>query len=76
MPKYEVQTDTLCDGWVNCWTVTDENGERPDTYDTEAEAQAEIDELIDEADEQIKTGERDEDAGYCQDEFRIVEVPA
>jgi hypothetical protein len=45
--KYEVHTWTLCEGWVNCWLVTDEKGnEQPDSYPTIEAAQAEIDEIF------------------------------
>jgi len=58
--KYEVHTWTLCEGWVNCWMVTEEKGnERPDTYPTIEAAQAEIDELFEDIENQIKSGERD-----------------
>lgn len=40
--RFEIQTYTLCGGWVNCW-MTDE---RPETFATEAEAQAEIDQHV------------------------------
>jgi hypothetical protein len=47
MKKYAVLTETLCDGWVNCWTTGEADGsEAPSLFDTEAEAQAEIDDCI------------------------------
>ncbi len=40
---YEVQHFTLCDGWVNCWrTIDGEGREVPETFATEAAAQAAI----------------------------------
>jgi len=73
--RYEIHTWTLCQGWINCWTVTDENGhEVPDSYDTIKDAQAEIDELFDEIDQQIKSGEREPDEGYNREDYRIYDT--
>lgn len=73
---FEVQTFTFCDGWINCWSVSDEHGTRPETFSTQAEAQAEIDELFQDIALQIEVGERDPDDGYNRDEYQIVEIPA
>ena len=59
---YEVQTYTLFDGWVNCWGI---DGEL-EYFETEREAQAAIDEHIDDA--------REVGMWYTQDEFRIAAV--
>jgi hypothetical protein len=41
--KYEIQTFTLCDGWVNTWTHYDENdNEIPSTYDAYSHAQSDL----------------------------------
>ena len=72
---FEVQTFTLCDGWINCWSIEDEHGSRPETFDTHAEAQAEIDDFFEEIELQIEAGERDPDDGYSRDEYQIVEIP-
>jgi hypothetical protein len=69
---YEVHTWTLCDGWVNCWTVTDEKGnEKPDTYPTIEAAQAEIDDLIEDIKNEITSGERSPDDDYNPEDYRI-----
>ena len=73
---FEVQTFTLCDGWINCWSITDELGTRPETFSNEAEAQAEIDEFFHDIELQIEAGERDPEDGYSRDEYQIVEIPA
>lgn len=39
---YQVLTKTLCDGFINCWTIDG----KPWTFDTIEEAQAEIDDLL------------------------------
>lgn len=46
MARFEVQTGFTY-GWDNSWTDTDENGvETPTTFETRAEALAEIDDTI------------------------------
>ncbi len=75
MKKYEVQHHTLCDGWINTWTVIDhENREQPDTFETAAEAQTAIDDFFDDIAAEIARGERDADEGYDRDEFCVVEI--
>tara|TARA_B100000700_G_C15020983_1_gene845723 strand:+ start:1261 stop:1497 length:237 start_codon:yes stop_codon:yes gene_type:complete len=70
---FEIQHYTWLDGWVNASTTQNGKGEVvPLTYDTEAEAQAELDGYMSEIDSQIATGEREPDHGYSKDEFRIV----
>lgn len=73
---FEVQHYTFVDGWVNTYTVTDENGENPISlvFDTYAEAQADIDDYMGVINDQIKSGEREADHGYNVDEFRVVEI--
>ena len=72
--KYEVHTWTLCQGWINCWTVTENGHEVPDTYPTIEAAQIEIDDMFDEIERQIKSGERGPDDGYNRDDYRIYDV--
>ena len=73
---FEVQHYTFVDGWVNTYTVTDDNGENPISvvFDTHAEAQADIDSYMAEIAAQIKSGEREAIDGYDSDEFRVVEI--
>ena len=72
---YEVHTWTLCDGWVNSWIVTDENGnDQPDSYPTIEAAQDEIDEMFEEIENQIKSGERSPDEGFDRDDYRIYDT--
>ena len=72
---WEVQHDTLADGWVNTWTEEDETGAWvPLVYATQDAAEAELSEFLREIALEIEYGERDPDAGYDQSEFRIVEV--
>jgi hypothetical protein len=44
---FEVQTNTVCDGWINCWTWTDwDNVEAPQLFDTHDLAMAAIHEFF------------------------------
>ena len=64
---FEVQTETLCDGWENCWTETNENEEgKPWVFETYQDAE---DELFDFITEINKQG-----MGYLLNEYRIREV--
>jgi len=71
---YEVQTFTLCQGWVNCWSVEIDGISQPETFETEAEAQAAIDEFLAEIQAEIECGDRAEDEGYDRDDYRVVRV--
>jgi hypothetical protein len=66
--RYEVQHHTLCDGWVNTWTVNDQ----PETFASEAKAQAALDEYLSEIEDQIREGDRHPEHGYDRSEFRIM----
>ena len=43
--KYEVQTNTLCDGWVNTWTYLDSGS--PIVFDTKEEAEKALADWLD-----------------------------
>jgi hypothetical protein len=66
MNRFVVLTDTVCQGWVNCWSEDD----KPQTFATREEAQAELDEYIqdtlDMQRDQLALGDRDADE--CDDE--------
>jgi hypothetical protein len=68
--RYEVRTYTICDGWVNCWLLNN----KPQTFDTEAAAWAEIDEHI--ADLALMAAEEGEefDADGEGEQFRVEEA--
>lgn len=73
--KYAVQTYTLCNGWMNCWHVTDAAGNTTmQLFDTEEEARAELDEFLADIAKEIFHGERAPDEGYDLEDFRIVPV--
>lgn len=66
---FEVQTYTVCDGWVNTWS--DEN-EVPLRFDTHEEAQKELEDFIKETEEEAKAGNLAE--AYSIEDFRVVGV--
>lgn len=67
MKRFEVQTNTICDGWVNTWMIDDE----PQTFATIELAQAEIDETIEDMDEAVADGYMDEPS-FTRNDLRIV----
>jgi hypothetical protein len=67
-PRFEVQEYCICGGWTNHWTTNDE----PTYFDSEAEAQAELDEYLKDCQDEVEEGNM-EDAPD-REEFRIVEV--
>ena len=73
MSKYEIQHFTLCDGWVNTWTIEQDNGDsEPEYFDTFADAVDALDEFLDQEHEAYQQGWIE--SKYSRDEFRIVEV--
>ena len=63
--RYEVQTWTLCDGWINTWSITEEVEEYiftevPETFATRKEAQQALDEFLADIQEEIDAGQRAE----------------
>ena len=73
--RFEVRQYTLCDGWVNNWTISDEKGNMiPHTFATIAEAEKELYEFLCDIEQEILSGERSEDEGYSRDEFVILAV--
>ena len=79
--RYEVQTWTLCDGWINTWSVTEEVGDIvvtnvPETFATRKEAQQALDEFLSDLQSEIDAGQRSADEGYDADDFRVSEVQA
>lgn len=77
--RYEVQTWTLCDGWINTWSVSEEVGddtytEMPETFATKEEAQQALDEFLSDIQSEIDAGQRTADEGYNAYDFRVAEV--
>lgn len=70
-PRFEVQMQ-IGSTWENVWHITDEHAqERPQTFTSIAEAQAEIDEFFADIQAEIDCGDRAEDEGYDREDFRI-----
>jgi hypothetical protein len=77
--RYEILTWTLCDGWINTWSVTEEIGdtivtEVPETFATREQAQQALDEFLFDIQSEIDAGQRSADEGYDADDFRVAEV--
>lgn len=66
--RYEVQMNTLCDGWTNVWSEDD----KPMTFGSRKAAQAEIDEFLSDVADAVRRGDMSD--SYDPDDFRIVEL--
>jgi len=76
---YEVQTYTLCDGWLNTWTISEKVSrntytETLETFSTREQAQQALDEFLSDIQEEIAAGQRGVDEGYDRDDYRVAEV--
>lgn len=67
--RYEVQTYTVCDGWVNCWS---DDEDKPTTFATELEAETAITEHLADVAEAVLCGEMAEE--YSRDDYRVVPI--
>lgn len=72
--RFEVQTSSICDGWTNSWFITDKHSSQPETFARYAEAEAEINDFLEDIQLAIEAGDRSADEGYGRDEFHIVEI--
>lgn len=72
--RHEVQTHTICDGWVNTWTEEDAAAGLPVkvTFSTRQDAQAELDEFLADVKEAVMAGDMEQE--YSPDDYRIVPV--
>lgn len=71
MTRYEVQHYTICDGWVNTWTMTDEDGTvRPEYFATPEQARAAIHQFIHDYNSDCDN----EELHYELSEFRVHKV--
>jgi len=66
--KYEVQHYTLCQGWINTWTVDD----KPEIFDTYEDAESSLNSFL--AEEKRAYKRKEIDNMFEEDEFRIMEV--
>lgn len=65
---FEVQTHTLCDGWMNTWKV----GDKPQVFATHAEAAQELEDFLAEQHEAFLRGDLSSDAE--PEQYRIVDA--
>jgi hypothetical protein len=68
--KYEVQTYTLCFGWVNIWQ---DNDSEPVTFDTLEAAQEELAQYLAGLACEVRAGHLDD---YNPEDYKIEKVPA
>jgi hypothetical protein len=69
---FEVQHYTLCNGWINCWTETNEEGvETPSIYTTYTEALEALTDFF--AQEHEAFVEGNIESMYDINDFRIME---
>lgn len=70
---YEVQHFTICDGWVNTWSLCAEDGTpQPETFATSHQAHAALNDFLLFIQQEIDAGTREADEGYDREEFRVV----
>ena len=69
--KYEIQTFTLCAGWVNIWTDND-SGE-PVTFNTRKAAEKELADYLADLAHAVKIGQLDD---YNPEDYKIEKVTA
>ena len=74
--RYEVQTYTLCDGWVNTWRIEYLDGKvEYETFANSAEARAALDEFFDNLWDEITAGQMHPEA-FDTDRYRVAKVGA
>jgi hypothetical protein len=70
---YEIQHFTLCDGWVNTWTIENEDGfTQLEYFNSKIEAQESLNEFLQDEYQAYVMGFTD--CPFKEEEFRIVEV--
>ena len=72
-PKFEIQHYTLCDGWINTWSIEHDDGTTElETFESFAQALDSLDEFLEDEEWELEQGNIE--SPYGRDEFRIVEV--
>jgi hypothetical protein len=71
MIKYQIELYTWCDGWVNCESDGDGN---KIYYETAEEAQASINDCVEEWNEEVDNGTNELGDHYDVDDYRVVKV--
>ncbi|QDE27977.1 hypothetical protein [Paremcibacter congregatus] len=69
--RYDIRTDTLCEGWINCW----HEGDELETFTTITEAQAAIDDYMADLRTNFEEGNREEfDEDHERVQLRIFHI--
>lgn len=68
--KFEIQTNTFCDGWINTFTEDD----KPVFFDSEDKAQEYLAEFLADVQEAVQEGFIDDE--YNPEDYRIIKVTA
>jgi len=68
MAYYELQTYTLCDGWINTWK---DNNDAPISFDTREQAERELEDFFEDLRDAVECGDLED---YDHDDFRVAEV--
>ena len=69
--SYQIETYTLCQGWINIWT--DSLNDTLVTFATREEAQAELEDFLGELAYAVKAGHLDD---FNPEDYKIEEVTA
>lgn len=73
MALYEVQHYTLCDGWINTWSIEDQHGiSKPEVFTSFEDALSSLDEFLE--DELVEFELGNIASPYIRDEFKIVKI--
>jgi hypothetical protein len=74
-PRWEVLTHTLCDGWVNTWTITEPGKpEHPETFATREEADQALADYLEEGRLAAEAGDLAE--APEPDEYIVSRIPS
>ena len=72
--KYEIQQYTICDDWINTWSIEEGGVLKPLVLDSKEEAQKDLDDFLREIVEEIEYGEREPENSFDTEYFRIEAV--
>ena len=70
--RYEIQHYTLCDGWINTWTIEQDGDYEPEYFDTREDAEIALQDFLNDEHEAFQQGWIE--SKYGADEFRIVDI--
>jgi hypothetical protein len=71
--KYEIQHFTLCDGWINTWSIINDDGEStPEIFDSLEEAKSALIEFFYDDAFSVAQGWREPETAADPSQYRIV----